>query len=411
MFTKKTPVFLFVAILTAVQLACNFANSTATPDTFATLNELYTASALTLEADPTQPAVLLPTATPGLPLPTYSPGPPPTGFPVATATNRPVYDPPVPTSICDAAEFVKDMTYPDGTPVTRNTTFEKTWRIKNVGTCTWTTSYSLVFAGGYPMSGPAVSTLARSVSPGASIDITVKLTAPSEEGEYLGYWKLRNTNGVNFGIGDKAEKAFWVEIRVPGASYMAYSFVEHFCEADWRNEDVALPCPGKVSDPNGYVLRLDSLVMENGVTENNPSLLTVPQDVRHGEVSGEYPAFTIQAGDHFRTIVGCQYEAKKCDVVFRLDYKKNGTVKNLFHWNEVYEGNSYPIDFDLSSLAGDSVKLILVVTANGGQNQDYAIWLHPFILRQGTPGPTAAPTLTFTPTPTPTATPTSTPTP
>ncbi|MBK9600245.1 MAG: hypothetical protein IPO36_00110 [Anaerolineales bacterium] len=65
MFTKKTPVFLFVAILTTVQLACNFANSTATPDTFATLNELYTASALTLEADPTQPGCDLADSHPG----------------------------------------------------------------------------------------------------------------------------------------------------------------------------------------------------------------------------------------------------------------------------------------------------------------------------------------------------------
>lgn len=416
MFMKKAPISLFVTFLIMAQLACNLGNSTATPDTFATLNGLYTASAQTLEAGTTQQVSTAPvgaSATPGLPLPTYSPAPPPTGLPAATATNQPIYATAVPVSRCDAAEFVKDMTYPDGTPVVRNTSFEKIWRIKNIGTCTWTTAYSLVFDGGYAMSGPATTTLSKSVSPGSTIDISVQLTAPSAEGDYIGYWKLRNASGVNFGIGDKAQKAFWVEIRVPGASYMAYSFVEHFCEAEWRNEGALLPCPGSRGDANGFVVRLDTPMMENGVIENNPSLLTVPQDARQGEISGQYPAFTVKEGDHFRTIVGCQYGSKRCDVVFRLDYRNNGTLKSLFTWNEVYEGNSYPIDFDLSPLAGETVKFILVVTAHGGQNQDDAIWLHPFILRQGTPVPTSIPTLTFTPTftPTPTSTATATPTP
>jgi hypothetical protein len=50
---------------------------------------------------------------------------------------------PVPVSRCDAAAFVSDVTYPDGSDVTLGSTFTKIWRLKNVGTCTWTL-YALV---------------------------------------------------------------------------------------------------------------------------------------------------------------------------------------------------------------------------------------------------------------------------
>jgi hypothetical protein len=102
-------------------------------------------------------------------------------------------------------------------------------------------------------------------------------------------------------------------------------------------------------------------------------------------------------------------------VIFRLDYKNNGQVKTLASWHEIYEGKYYPVDIDLSALAGETVKFILVVSANGAQKNDNAIWLNPHIIRQGTPP--ATPTLTHTPTPTatytftPTATATNTTTP
>jgi hypothetical protein len=92
-------------------------------------------------------------------------------------------------------------------------------------------------------------------------------------------------------------------------------------------------------------------------------------------------------------------------VIFQLSYQNNGMIKTLETWHEVYEGEYYPIDFDLSALAGQTVKFILVVSANGGQNGDKAIWLDPHILRQG-----VQPTATYTPTPTYTPTATATPT-
>jgi hypothetical protein len=307
--------------------------------------------------------------------------------------------------------FLGDVTYPDGSLVTRNSTFVKIWRIKNIGTCSWTPSYALVFTDGDAMSGPSAVALTRNVNPGDTIEIPVTLSAPSKDGNYRGYWKLRNASGVLFGFGAQADNAFWVDVKVTGTEYIAYNFADNYCTANWENNSNTLPCPGAVGDSNGFVVKLNAPVMENGATEDEPGLLTVPQDKNNGIISGQYPAITIQSGDRFRSIVNCQYDSKKCDVIFRLDYKNNGQVKTLASWHEIYEGKYYSVDVDLSSLAGETVKIILVVSSNGGQNNDNAIWLNPHIIRRGTP-PTVTPTPTYTRTPTPTPTATSyTPTP
>ena len=46
------------------------------------------------------------------------------------------------TQTCtDRAQFVADVTVPDGTRYDPGATFTKTWRLRNIGTCTWTTSW------------------------------------------------------------------------------------------------------------------------------------------------------------------------------------------------------------------------------------------------------------------------------
>ncbi|MCL5611895.1 MAG: hypothetical protein M1485_04985 [Chloroflexi bacterium] len=82
-------------------------------------------------------------------------------------------------------------------------------------------------------------------------------------------------------------------------------------------------------------------------------------------------------------------------------------------------GQVNAVNVDLSALTGQNVRFILMVTANGPFDQDYALWFAPCIVRAGTPPPTFTPafTPTFTPTftltstLTPKSTPTDTPTP
>jgi len=172
-----------------------------------------------------------------------------------------------------------------------------------------------------------------------------------------------------------------------------------------------LPCPGNENDDKGYVIEMEDAVIENGNTQDDAGLLTVPKDAYNGRIVGQYPAVKVRNGDHFRTRVNCAYKAFSCNVIFRLQYQiGGGAVKSLGQWNEAYEGKSYPIDIDLSSLAGSNVKFLLSATTNGPFNQDRALWIGPRITRLGSPPSTSTPTGTATSTPTSTATASATPT-
>lgn len=114
----------------------------------------------------------------------------------------------------DKAEFVADVTVPDGTSFSPGESFTKTWRLKNAGLTTWNTSYQLVFVTGEQMGGPTSVPLTGEVAPNATVDISVPLIAPNEAGSHIGYWNLRSPTGQLFGVGANGNEAVWVTINV-----------------------------------------------------------------------------------------------------------------------------------------------------------------------------------------------------
>jgi hypothetical protein len=130
----------------------------------------------------------------------------------------PTPDPRTPTAgpagCIDSAAFVGDVTIPDNTLLPGGQSFDKVWRLRNSGTCTWTTSYALIFASGNSMGGPAATPLLGSVGPGQEVDLRLSLTAPARAGSYRGNWLLRNSSGFTFGVGATANQPFWVQIVV-----------------------------------------------------------------------------------------------------------------------------------------------------------------------------------------------------
>ncbi len=384
---SKGRLFIVPVILIAASLACNLPSTTATVQPAATLDQLYTAAAQTQMAVGLQAGSLTPLATATNPFPTFS---------LLTPSLTPA-----PVILCDAAAFVKDVTVPDGTTFGRSANFTKTWRIQNVGTCSWNPSYGVTFVSGDQLNGASSQGLSSYVNPGGTIDIPINMTSPNRDGHFQGFWKLRNPAGVLFGIGTQAQSAFWVDINVSGPTYNAYDFAANYCNASWQNNNNNLPCPGSIGDDNGYVVKLDHPIMENGKTENEAGLLTVPNHANKGIIQGNYPAIYIQDGDRFESLINCQYQSYSCNVIFQVGYQiGGGDIKTLGRWNEAYEGKYFPVDIDLSSLAGNNVKFFLLVTANGSPNQDNALWFAPHITRLGTPPPTSTPTPTFTVTPT-----------
>jgi hypothetical protein len=180
--------------------ACNLP-SNATPTQGS--QDVLTAAAQTVEANVTQSAILNPPTIP----PTSTAGIPTSTLAVAVGTTSVPPTSVPPTQSCDVAQFIDDVTIPDGTLLDPNETFTKTWRLKNVGTCSWTPSYAVIFSSGDSMNGPATQALAGNVNPGETVDISVDLTAPAADGSYKGYWKLRNAAGVHF-------SQFYVDIKV-----------------------------------------------------------------------------------------------------------------------------------------------------------------------------------------------------
>jgi hypothetical protein len=110
----------------------------------------------------------------------------------------------------DGAQFVADVTIPDGTKVQPNQRFTKTWRLRNTGSCTWGSGYSLVFVGGTQMGAPS-SVSVPSVSPNGTVDISVPMTVPPSSGTYQGNWQMRNSKGQPFG------SQIWVKVNVASA--------------------------------------------------------------------------------------------------------------------------------------------------------------------------------------------------
>lgn len=111
------------------------------------------------------------------------------------------------------ATFIEDVTYPDGTIVSPGSSLVKTWRIKNVGTCTWNSEYQLVFDSGDAMDGPGSMQLTDiHIAPREILDISVELTAPDSPGTYRGNWKFRDPEGNIFGL--TTGNPIWVEIEV-----------------------------------------------------------------------------------------------------------------------------------------------------------------------------------------------------
>jgi len=137
----------------------------------------------------------------------FLPAPEPT--PEATSTPTPEL-----TQCTDRASFVTDVTVPDDTNLKGGTPFQKIWRVVNAGTCSWDGSYALVFAGGERMGVASPANLHGSVAPGATVDISLDLVAPSANGSYRGNWLLSNTAGGLFGIGAQGDQPIWVQIVV-----------------------------------------------------------------------------------------------------------------------------------------------------------------------------------------------------
>ncbi len=290
---------------------------------------------------------------------------------------------PTPGLNCNQASFVRDITIPDGSTILPNSTFTKTWELKNTGSCAWDSSYAVVFAGrGNAMSGPASTPLIREgqVKPGETALVSVALRAPGEPGEYEGYWSFRSGNNQLFGIGigQNASAPFYLKIRVASE----YSFAEHLCSAKWSSGAGDLPCPGKEGDSQGYILPVKNPTLEDNKQREGLGWLAVPQAVAGGYIVGTFPAVIVPEQSDFRTTLSCAPGADGCYIHLKVTYRiDNGAEQVLGEWNEGYEGGITEAVADLDAAAGRSTVFSFYVYVSSTPSQGKGLWFFPRILR------------------------------
>lgn len=361
--------------------ACNFPSPDSPPQSGQDL--VLTYAAQTVEAQLTLVAGgIQATITPGAPGET--PGPPGEATP-APPPEQPG-DTPTPVDatgtpdgeLCDRGAFVADVNYPDNSRVEPGAEFTKTWRLRNTGTCTWSPEYAIVFERGDALDAPPSAPLTTTnVPPNETVEVSIQLKAPQTTGTYQGYWMLRNAAGNQFGLGEKADKNFWVKVNVGLASGISFDFPARSSAATWIGSgggtDVNLTFGGADDDPNGVAKLKDGINLEDG-SPAGVTLLTRPKHNDDGKITGTYPEYTIQEGDHFRAKLGFLENCGSGRVVFQLRYREGDIVQTLEEWRESCDGQLLFVDKDLSALKGKKVQFVLVVLADGSPVDDTAIW-------------------------------------
>lgn len=162
-------------------------------------NMIATVIAQTLQAQPTIPEVQ------------------PT---VVSAAIEATSTPPAPTSdsSCDKAEFVTDVSVPDGTVFVRDDAFQKTWRFRNIGSCTWSTGYFIQYENGQLQPQNPKLYLGTNVASGQTVDVTAGYSVVLDPGTYRSNWSLRNANGVIVPISNGVGNVFYTEIKVQSST-------------------------------------------------------------------------------------------------------------------------------------------------------------------------------------------------
>ena len=141
----------------------------------------------------------------------------PTPTPAPEVTVTPAGPTPTPPGSCvDGMDFVKDLNFYDDNmedppQLDPGETFQKGWRLRNVGSCTWNPKYYMAPAESDPSEstmGGAPTYVVGTVEPGQTYDLYVDLEAPEDPGTYMAFWSLFAPSNEAFG--DRV----WVGIEV-----------------------------------------------------------------------------------------------------------------------------------------------------------------------------------------------------
>lgn len=138
-----------------------------------------------------------------------------TSPPVAEVTNAEGTT----VALCDKYAWdpaTVDINVPDNTVMSPGQQFIKTWKIKNIGTCTWGEGYELVFSYSSLPDDDALEGVAQplgaAIASQQEVEVSVQFTAPDLPGTYFSVWTMENPAGIAFSGNDN--KSLYVQIVV-----------------------------------------------------------------------------------------------------------------------------------------------------------------------------------------------------
>ena len=123
-----------------------------------------------------------------------------------------------PPTCLDSMSFIRDINLDDERltvfpEINPGEDFQKSWQVKNTGTCTLTQAYFLKYVRGNDPAaqmGGQPTSISQRVEEGETYDLTVDLVAPQQSGKFVGYWQMHNAEGLPFG------QTIWVAVQGPG---------------------------------------------------------------------------------------------------------------------------------------------------------------------------------------------------
>lgn len=247
---------------------------------------------------------------------------PPTRASVETSTPTPIPTDPLSPTVSQAtasqatncnlagAGIPIDVTIPDNSQMYPGGAFIKTWRLQNIGTCSWK-GYVVAYFSGELMGAPSSVSLPQEVAPGHTVDISVDMVAPKTPGIYQSNWKLRTDSGAWFGIGPQGNAPFWVRIEVIPAPTET---VVTLTPAETPTPTLELPVTktpgvqarGTVILPVNSLLDLDTNRLDNGGEDvsyaqdsEGKHILTPVDNAAIGIYGADQPSYAVCASMAF----------------------------------------------------------------------------------------------------------------
>jgi len=206
----KLKLFFITSLIAILLVACgpSATPSEPTPDVAA----VRTSAASTVVSQFTLTAAAF-TVTPAPPTETQAPEATATEttLPVAQVTNAEG----TVVTLCDKYSWdvaTVDVNVPDNTTMSQGQEFVKTWKIKNIGSCTWGAGYTMVYSYGDDKMSGQPQAFGAAIEPGQEVDVSVQFKAPDLPGTYTSYWTLQNPKGIAFQGNDG--KVLYVQIIV-----------------------------------------------------------------------------------------------------------------------------------------------------------------------------------------------------